>query len=446
MAPDHLRDEVNSNMIQAFFQSASGNPGTRKNMVSPEKIESTLRTFILWLEMFGETSYDHQTFFSSQLGRRAKTLYYNSPLIGIFAVAPFIFCEAFLPAARRLFWKRQRLAISDAHYAMGFAYLAQATGEKEYLRRAYHFLNVLVETRSPGFDRYCWGESFDWVTRNGTIPAGTPLITATPYVYEAFLQVYQIDGNKKWLDILRSIAEHAEKDIKDFETGPGTCSCSYTPYDNGGVINASAYRSFLLTSASSLFKEERYNEISRKNLNFVLQNQLPDGSWPYAVDGVRDFIDHFHTCFVLKALVKIEKQKGYPGCRSAIERGIDYYIRNLFDDKGLPRPFSKPPRITVYRHELYDYAECINLGVLLKGRFPQLDRIVNNVLFDLLTRWQKADGSFRSRKLIFGWDNVPMHRWAQSQLFRSLCFLLNESKQVTDKGLEENRVRNLRPV
>ena len=39
--------------------------------------------------------------------------------------------------------------------------------------------------------------------------------------------------------------------------------------------------------------------------------------------------------------------------------------------------------------------------------------------------WQKADGSFRARELLLGWDNVPMHRWAQSQIFRSLCFLLS---------------------
>jgi hypothetical protein len=25
---------------------------------------------------------------------------------------------------------------------------------------------------------------------------------------------------------------------------------------------------------------------------------------------------------------------------------------------------------------------------------------------------------------MLGWDDVPMHRWAQAQLFRSLCGLL----------------------
>jgi len=47
---------------------------------------------------------------------------------------------------------------------------------------------------------------------------------------------------------------------------------------------------------------------------------------------------------------------------------------------------------------------------------------------DLLSRWVKLDGAFRARELWFGWDNVPMHRWAQSQVFRSLSLLaLRES-------------------
>ena len=94
----------------------------------------------------------------------------------------------------------------------------------------------------------------------------------------------------------------------------------------------------------------------------------------------------------------------------------------------MPKPFSRPPRLTVYRRELYDYAECLNLATLLRGRFPELDAIVVTVLRDVLDRWQKPDGSFRSRQLLWGWDNVPMHRWAQAQMFRSLSFLLDHGK------------------
>jgi hypothetical protein len=398
-------------------------------------LQSVLR-FVQWLDGYGETSFDHQSFFAGRLGRAAKALYYRQRLFGTLAVSPMIFCEAFLPSARALFYKRQRFPIADAHYAMGFAFLAKVTGDQQHYRRAVHFLEVLKTTRCQGYKNYSWGYPFDWETRLGTLKEGTPMVTTIPYVYEAFREVHRLDGDRKWLDIMESTAHHAAKDYRDFETSPTASTCSYTPEPGnpGGVINASAYRSFLLTQAGADFSRDDYRKIARRNLNFVIESQNADGSWYYSTDGARDFVDHFHTCFVLKALAKIERLTGDRECTRAIERGVAYYTQHLFDQQCLPLPFSRRPRMTVYRRELYDYAECINLAVLLQGRFSQLDRIL--AIVSKLEGWHKPDGSFRARQLLMGWDNTPMHRWAQSQLFRSLCFLLYQKQGGQPENVE----------
>src|SRR5437660_9181563 len=103
-----------------------------------------------------------------------------------------IFCEAFLPSDRKLFHHPIRFPIADAHYAMGFAFLYELTSDRRHLRRAIHFLDELTASRCARFKEYCWGYPFDWVTRNGAIKEGTPLITTTPYCYEAFVHVYQL--------------------------------------------------------------------------------------------------------------------------------------------------------------------------------------------------------------------------------------------------------------
>ena len=120
-------------------------------------VQTAVDRFVNWLDGYGETSYDHQSFFASDLGRSAKALYYKQPLLGTLAVSPMIFSEAFLPSARRLFWKPQRFPIADAHYAMGFAFLSQASGHDQHYRRAVRFLEVLKETRCPGYENYCLG-------------------------------------------------------------------------------------------------------------------------------------------------------------------------------------------------------------------------------------------------------------------------------------------------
>ena len=417
----------------AVLKTAIPNCGLRPEpapALKPSSILGSVLRFIGWLDRYGEVSYDFQSFYAGRLGQSAKALYYRNRIAGTAAVAPIIFCEAFVPSARRFFSKPQRFPIADAHYAMGFLFLARLLREDKYYRKALHFLQVLEETRCPGFRNYCWGYPFHWETIRGTIRAETPLITTVPYVYEAFQQAYQADGNERWRRIMQSIAQHALEDYRDFPTSSTASTCTYSPNPahSLAVVNANAYRAFLLTTAAADFSEKRYLEVARRNLAFVIESQNPDGSWYYAVDGKRAFIDHFHTCFVLKALAKIERLTGNSACRAAIERGVAYYVSNLFDEAGSPKPFSRPPRLIIYRRELYDYAECVNLGVLLKGRFPGLDEHLGIVLKELLTAWQRRDGSFRSRRLLLGWDNTPMHRWAQAQLFRSLCYWLADAR------------------
>ena len=391
--------------------------------ISVTQLEKVLDRFVLWLERYGETSWDHQTYFASPMGRRAKALYYRSKALGTMAVAPMILSEALAPSARRLFSDRLRFPIADAHYAMGFAFKARTHGDSASHARASRFLTELERSRCPSYQEWCWGYPFDWETRNGTIRQGTPLITTTPYVYEAFREVHRIDGDPRWREAMASMVRHVTKDIEDYPYSDTASTCSYTPFDKGGIVNASAYRACMLAWASIDFDEIRYWKIAERNLNFVLETQRPDGSWPYSVDGDRDFVDHFHTCFVMKALAKIESLRPNEACRQAINKGIDYYLANLLDEKKLPKPFSKAPRMTVYRRELYDYAECINLCVLLRDRIAEMEGVLEHVIADLLARWVKSDGSFRSRELWFSWDNVPMHRWAQSQMFRSLSLL-----------------------
>jgi hypothetical protein len=425
------------------------------------RVADVLNDFTEWLSRYGETSRDHQTFFAGTTGQVAKALYYRHKLLGTAAVVPMIFLEAFLPSARRFFHHPTRFPIADAHYAMGFAFLMQVTKDEAHLHRVLHFLEELKKSRSPTFKEYCWGYPYDWVTRNGTIKKQTPLITSTPYCYEAFLHVceilesgngaqraedrYEVSGDllDDYKQILESIARHAFSDIKDFPVGENASSCSYTPFDSGGVINAAAYRAFLLTSASRTFQKEEYWLTAERNLNFVLGSQNPDGSWSYAVDGVRDFVDHYHTCFVMKALAKIHALTGHAATLKALDSGVSYYLNRLFDADGLPKPFSRAPRLTVYKRELYDCAECVNLCLLLRDRFPVLETTLEKVVEHILEAWVKRDGSFRSRKLHAGWDNVPMHRWGQSQMFRSLAFYLHQALRARSQAPD---IRNRKAI
>src|SRR3974377_542340 len=102
---------------------------SRDVLPEKEKIRKAVLRFIKWLDQYGETSYDFQSFYASDWARNAKALYYRRPALGILAVSPMVFSEAFVPSARSVFWKRQRFPIAAAPDAVGFPSLAQVSGE-----------------------------------------------------------------------------------------------------------------------------------------------------------------------------------------------------------------------------------------------------------------------------------------------------------------------------
>ena len=403
-----------------------------------QRLYQCVSRFVSWLDRHGEVSLDFQSIYAGKYGQWAKSRYYRSRRTGTLAVAPLVLCEAVFPTARRFCYHPQRFPIGDAHYAMAFAKRYECAGNETDLCRAVHFLEALVASAVVGKHGIGWGYPFNWVTIDGVIPTGTSLITTLPYVYEAFRAVYVLTGEPKWREVLVLIAQHALYDYKSRDCGSlGKCS-PYTPSlnDSGLVVNASAYRGFLLSQAAVDLGGSDYLAAAEENLEFVRRAQNPDGSWFYAMDGRRDFVDHFHTCFVLKSLLKAEQAIGSGVSNDAISRGLDFYLEHLFDHKDLPRPFARPPRLIVYRRELYDYAEAINLLTLAATWDERASVRRERVIDDVLERWQQGAGCFRTRQLWLGWDNVPMHRWGQSQLLRSLCGVLLEGATASRKGVQ----------
>ena len=453
------------------------------------RLDSSIRSFVSWLDSYGDLSQDQYDFWANPSGQRAKRLAYHHRVAGLALAAPFVLLDAAIPRSRRVFRGRQRFPIADAHYAMGFFNLAAASpagqggapgptaaprgaastpaapdSRESRIATGRRYLAALLASRVPGHANAGWGYPFAWEGWFGTFPAGTPFITTTAYVYEAFEQGYGLTGDPEYLEMMRSIARFAHEDLVDQEVAPGVWASSYGPLDRRRVVNASAYRALLLTRAGLRFQREDWLEAARGNIAFVLQSQRPDGSWLYAEEERDRFVDNFHTCFVLKNLVKIAQATGgnpaiggaaartsvgappagtgplagaaAPGSAlpasaaapdapgspilDAAREGYAFYKRNLLDDRGLPVPFAQTQRLNLVRRELYDLAEGINLALLMRGSDPEADSIAGRLLGELLENWTLPDGHFVSRITWFGHNTVPYHRWAQAQTFHAL--------------------------
>ena len=386
-------------------------------------LEAALLAFVAWLRRTGYDSYDQYDLWATAYGIRARRLYYRWGRPATPLVLPLALIDWLVPASRRWFCPRRRYPIADAHYLMGFVALHQALGNGTYLAAAAQLADSLMASSIPGFSGPCWGYPFDWQARDGLCRRDTPLITTTPYVFDAFLDLYRVTGQERYLESARAIAGFVAHDIPDTPAGRGSAA-GYTPFDHSKVINASAYRAACLAQASRLFGEARYRQIARRNALFVVDQQRADGSWPYAADDPRQaFVDHMHTCFVLKGLYRTYQVLRDDEILEAVKRGYRYYRQDLFYPGGLPRPFAfaRTETSQFRMAELYDYAEALNLALLLQ---PDLRTaaLADRLAFKLLAEWQTPAGYFVTRISRGEVRNcVPYHRWAQAQTFRSLA-------------------------
>lgn len=386
-----------------------------------------IRAFENWLERNGNASFDPYDIWGTGYGLKARRLYYSKPPLGLSMIAPILLIEIILPSLRRAFVKPKRFATADAQLALAFLNLHELTGETSYLQKAADCCEALIQSSIPGYSGFCWGYPFDWQHSGGCWPKNTPYATVTPYCYEAFARIAELTGEKRYLEIAASAARFMFRDLMNVKVNGESSASSYSPLAEDKVVNVSAYRAFVLFDAAARFGEPEYAQLARENLAFVLDAQMSDGSWWYEIDPpAKPFVDHFHTCFVLKCLYKINRLLRESRIEDAIFKGYAYYSRFLFRASGLPKSFAIEPRFQVGRLEMYDLAEAITLGTLLRDAIPSAFASAQRLGKLLCEQYQLPQGHFVTRVYRGGWRHTfPFIRWPQAQLFYALTNLVH---------------------
>ena len=423
---------------------------TAKNQDLVPQLWDTINAFLRWLDAHGYASYDPYDIWGTQYSLWARRLYYKKGIAGLPLIAPVLLLEIIFPGLRALFVKKERFATADGQLALAFLNLYEITHNDEYLEKAIILCEDLIRSSVPGYSGYCWGYPFDWQNFRGLWRKNTPYITSVPYCFEAFLKLYEISQVTRYQEAAASVAKFVFEDLRDTCVSAESSAASYSPIDTSQVVNASAYRAFVLFEAAYRLGYHDYERKAWRNVNFILQTQLSDGSWRYAVDHAGEaFIDHFHTCFVLKNLWKINRYLRSDTIDQSIRRGYTYYRRSLFDANDNPKSFAIEPRTQIVQLDLYNLAEAIQLGALVKEDISEAFALACKLACRLTEKYQLSDGHFVTRVYIGGRKHkFPYIRWAQAQIFYSLTSLLmmetqhraeDNPKSATDRAAYDSR-------
>ena len=91
----------------------------------------------------------------------------------------------------------------------------------------------------------------------------------------------------------------------------------------------------------------------------------------------------------------------------------------------MPQYYARPPRMEIVRLEMYNVAEAVTLGALLREEIPEAFEMAQHVARTAIATGQLPDGHFVTRVYRGGIRHtLPFLRWPQAPMFLALTNLL----------------------
>jgi len=328
-------------------------------------------------------THDPYDLWKTKLGLWLRRLYYQNGIITAPLVAPFFLLDLYAPRVVRAFIGPQEYPTVRAMAVMAALNLHQIAPDSKYVRLAEISADWLLEHQSPGYHGACWGLNFPWMTKGGYYPPTTPFITHTPYCVEALFRCFDITKKEKYHEAALSTLKFLEMDLSIIFEENDKIAMGYGPgNENRIVVNANSYAMMLYALLATKMPElcDTLLQKARRLYNLVVASQNQDGSWLYYRDAnAGNFIDCFHSCFVMKNLIKYGKLAGVDVI-PAVDKGLGYVLENFVDRKyHLARRFTVSANPSFVKFDLYDQAELINV-LLLRGRQQDAETLLQAVL------------------------------------------------------------------
>ena len=311
--------------------------------------------------------------------------------------------------------------IGRGYMAWGYLTMFKLTSDQAYRDKAVSCLEWLIKNRAPGFEHYSWGKMFDFASRGGRQGKYEPITVWTSLIGQAFLEAYEIIGDKKYLEVAESICCWILERPRN-QTESGLC-INYTPFGEAvcTIHNQSMLAAAMLVRTAKFSSNDEYLNVAREAIKYTCTRQLPDGSWYYGEAPQYHWIDNFHTGYNLDALkcyIESTNDKTY---ENNLKRGFDFFKSNFFESTGRPK---------YYHDRTYPIdSQCCSQAIETLANFSEHDdsslELGVKVAKWTIENMQNKTGYFYFMKYPVVTLKVPMIHWAQATTYKALATLLS---------------------
>jgi hypothetical protein len=308
-------------------------------------------------------------------------------------------------------------------FAQGYLHLYRVHGNEEYLDKARMCLDWLTENRSPGYTGFAWGNHFSYESRGGTIHKGVPTVVWTSLIGQAFLDAYDMLKDPAYLRTANGIVEFLLRDIRKVEFPDSHCF-NYTPHPTAItaslVHNANMLVAGFLSRMHSFNRDESLLLEATRAVRFTVNHQREDGSWIYAEGGWWNWIDSFHTGYVLEGLHTYMKYTGDRRFEEPLEKGYRFFVERFFGSDGTPNYYHNKTRpIDI---------QCASQGIQTLVNLRELDErsvgLAMKAALWTIRNMQDPAGFFYYRRYRWIINRTPTLHWGQATMLAALAVLL----------------------
>jgi hypothetical protein len=305
------------------------------------------------------------------------------------------------------------------YLARGFMRLQQATGDKSWGDKAESALQWLIENESTGYSGACWGNHFDYQSRGFYLPKGVPTIVWTALIGHAFLDAYDHFKRDNYLQVAASACEHISRDLDTYPEGDSLC-ISYIPIGKNEIHNANTLGASLLARTYSYTRNESYRSLAQKAIQYTANHQRSNGSWYYGEAPNVQWIDNFHTAYVLDCFKYYITATRDDRFQAKLDAGYQYWKNTFFLADGTPRYYDHK----TLPIDIQCSSQAIDTLVFFNDRDPQNLSLALSVAKWTIENMQDRTGYFYYRRYSPRFVNkTPTLHWGQATMLCALAGL-----------------------
>ena len=302
----------------------------------------------------------------------------------------------------------------------------KTVGTEEILDEDLSFLmRQLTALRSQNYAEACWGYNFDWQSRVFFAPRNTPNMVCTVFAAQAYLDWYERTRDIAVLEIAKSGCRFLLDRLNRSSGADGECF-SYTPLDHSRVHNVNMLGAELLARTFASTGIDEYREAALRATRYTLSRQRHDGSWLYGEDESQDWIDSFHTGFILVSLKHLIEFLEVPSWQAALDAGYGFYEKRFFLADGTPGYYHDQ----LHPHDVHSAAQGIITFVEMTDLTPNAKAMAARVIRWTIDHLQDPSGFFYFQIHRFYTIKTSYMRWAQSWMLYALSLYLSRNRII----------------